>query len=1068
MKNVNQTKFSKDYIFSKGVSMDIKYMKRLKTNRVNENKFNLPVQHKLVNSFLKRYNTLLYNMFKHKYMRKSVERSFIFKISKKFLLKVTNKIFQSIVSLVTVIIYIILTYFPNDLREITDPNELRMILTIYKIDLALGVIILINYFYDLINSKNKFRHLFKIRIFVDFFSFFSDLMNIFFLNFSVNMSFIRISRLSRIIRVLKIIKLFKSKKNKNVMTQLRNNLSSKIIMSILTILTYLFFFTGFLLFLYQLFPNYFDIHNTGNDIYCKNESIIINDIELNRSYFRYHFQCNDTLFVTYQKLTFDSAFYFIIVTMTTLGYGDIYPNSRFSKIYVAAILIFLIINMSLHSRAISDSLEMMMLKQTPYKSKDNGPHVILTGFINKNNLIKFLAEFNHYSHSSINNTYKSNIKIVIVQPSHPDPEIESVVSDQIDNSIYYFIGNISDDITQKLCEFENALACFMLSNISTNDNDKILLHDCKSISKLYNLKIFLALNKASSMDMDWCDWTHAFSIQQIKNNIIVKSSFISGFSTFMMNLFCTSSGMYMKNYNERPWMVEYLHGTNQKIFIVKLEDNKFIDLEFENLVKGIYNISDITLIGIKKKIFYKDSSDIHYFEYLINPINYRIGHDDDLIVIAEVNNINRIIKNLNQNFNNEMNKIESKIDIKMFMKIEKSESIVCEEKKNFFNLKKDFIFKIGKELLVSKYLFNHILIFCKFESLCDFVPNFFEHFKNEYLFYISPSGLFYKDNEIEKNNKKLSILRKKYPLIIKIECDYDSLEELNQLNLDDSQHSFILSFSDTTVDQYDSGVMNLIKIINVNFLKCRYTVELMNELNISIANYREYNLNERKSENDFKNNKSIKKLPNEFKFSESHIFLSTSLDYLLPFSFHNSGLIEVLGKFLGIDKSNHFDINENSLIITVRYIGNSPIKYEDIFRYFINLNSPMICLGVYRTNIDTNNLGNHDPYFVTNPKKKFVLYQNDIILILGETKELISEQYINLEFKDEIPYNGNKLGSNKIVKHNNSSSNLKDSPLKNDIEEFLNDLKVNVKKILKIDENVIIKKPLNVKRIMSS
>ena len=88
MKNVNQTKFSKDYIFSKGVSMDIKYMKRLKTNRVNENKFNLPVQHKLVNSFLKRYNTLLYNMFKHKYMRKSVERSFIFKISKKFLLKV--------------------------------------------------------------------------------------------------------------------------------------------------------------------------------------------------------------------------------------------------------------------------------------------------------------------------------------------------------------------------------------------------------------------------------------------------------------------------------------------------------------------------------------------------------------------------------------------------------------------------------------------------------------------------------------------------------------------------------------------------------------------------------------------------------------------------------------------------------------------------------------------------------------------------------------------------------------------------------------------------------------------
>ncbi len=58
-----------------------------------------------------------------------------------------------------------------------------------------------------------------------------------------------------------------------------------------------------------------------------------------------------------EKLTFDASFYFMIVTVTTVGYGDIKPASDSARMIISLFIILLIIILTKQTSELYDLMK---------------------------------------------------------------------------------------------------------------------------------------------------------------------------------------------------------------------------------------------------------------------------------------------------------------------------------------------------------------------------------------------------------------------------------------------------------------------------------------------------------------------------------------------------------------------------------------------------------------------------------------------------------------------------------------------------------------------------------------
>ena len=105
-------------------------------------------------------------------------------------------------------------------------------------------------------------------------------------------------------------------------------------------------------------------------------------------------------------MTFDIVFYFMVITMTTVGYGDIYPSTSWMRLLIGIFVILSIITISKQTSELNDLIKLNADYTVGYKKSKYDKHILLSGFFNKSSLVKFLDEFYHADHEE----KKENIK----------------------------------------------------------------------------------------------------------------------------------------------------------------------------------------------------------------------------------------------------------------------------------------------------------------------------------------------------------------------------------------------------------------------------------------------------------------------------------------------------------------------------------------------------------------------------------------------------------------------------------------------------------------------------------
>lgn len=536
------------------------------------------------------------------------------------LVKFILYIFSNCINVLAVLNYILETYFEN-LGDVTSKN-ISSVLAILEVSFSFYFLFEYLLLFTRI-QRNLINHIFSWDSLIDVITIVPSIVSYFISNIGVKLSFVRVFRIFRVFRILRIYKSLKMIQYEAIGMDEQDSIAESPqhlrfdpiklqFFSILVIVVCLFFIgAGLVLGLQDLIQNAFSRSN----------------------------------------LNFFDALYFMIVTYSTLGYGDITPTHIVSRMFVIVGLFCLIVIISDRLTKLANLLAIWGPGWRVYKKK----HHIVAICDDTINLESFLKTIKLKNYER---------EVIIISK-----EIE-----KIPRSIYPFIKvhlvktNSYDFETFERANMKSSKAIFIFSNKSLNKCDqkeKITDFLLLKINRFYNnIPVYVqtlysersfsggkGIGFRSNPKNKMLKFKKIIPIMRIKSLIISKSMFNPGFATFIQNLM----------FNEYPAPVDldvyssimssYLLGCENKIYVKKFppffENKEFFDvchmIYFKSIrdyfvkISSLDNINEnrpVLLIGIfdrtKEKVYDKEKISIFPSRITIkdNMLGIFISYDD--------------------------------------------------------------------------------------------------------------------------------------------------------------------------------------------------------------------------------------------------------------------------------------------------------------------------------------------------------------------------------------------------------------------------------------------------------
>ncbi|KAF3704334.1 Calcium-activated potassium channel subunit alpha-1 [Channa argus] len=299
-----------------------------------------------------------------------------------------------------------------------------------------------------------------------------------------------------------------------------------------------------------------------------------------------------------QDLSYWECVYLLMVTMSTVGYGDVYAKTTLGRLFM---VFFILGGLAMFARYVPEIAALILNRKKyggSYNSTRGRKHIVVCGHITLESVSNFLKDFLHKDRDDV------NVEIVFLHNISPNLELEALFK-------------------RHFTQIESADACLILANKYCADPDA---EDASNIMRVISIKNYHPKiriitqmlqyhNKAHLLNIpswNWKEGDDAICLAELKLGFIAQSCLAQGLSTMLANLFSMRSFIKIE---EDTWQKYYLEGVANEMYTEYLS-SAFVGLSFPVICELCYVKLKLLLIAIEYK------SDQRECSTLINPGNH--------------------------------------------------------------------------------------------------------------------------------------------------------------------------------------------------------------------------------------------------------------------------------------------------------------------------------------------------------------------------------------------------------------------------------------------------------------
>jgi len=313
------------------------------------------------------------------------------------------------------------------------------------------------------------------------------------------------------------------------------------------------------------------------------------------------------------------SIWFLMVTASTVGYGDICVRTSLGKLAVILYLLVAIASFANYLPEIAELLGNRPKYGGSYKAAGQRQFVVVCGNINYESVNSFLSDFFHSAREDV------NCEVVFLNRGEPDLEFEGLLKRE-KTRVTYFQGTMLNPMDLQRVAAEKAAAVLVLCNKFSSDP---CLEDASNIMRVISLKnycestrVVIQLlqyqNKAYLLNIPGWDWRRddqAVCLNEVKYGLLAQSCLAPGFFTMACNIVTSS---YKEIHPEMPqWKQEYM-ATSHKVILAETLSPTFVGFTFQEVAETCYLRLNLVLLAIEARKYEGG-------EIWINPKNKRIN-----------------------------------------------------------------------------------------------------------------------------------------------------------------------------------------------------------------------------------------------------------------------------------------------------------------------------------------------------------------------------------------------------------------------------------------------------------